>query len=312
MFSFVIRTKNEEEKLDSVLNSIEQQIGVEKSEVIIVDSGSTDATLEIARKHKCTIIEIPPEDFSWGYALNVGIERTSGNIVVLISGHCILLDEMCLQKVEDIFAINSDIQAIYGRQSGESTVDPFEKLNNLKLYPSTDGLHRISEEPIYVQTISSACTFLRKSMWIIQKYDEKVQSCEDAKWANEIMEKGFCVAYCGEIGVIHSHPLKVDYLYRKSYWREFEMVKLRKENHSKIYYFLKFMIKHMVSDIIVWLQEAKQNDEKIGFGLIVKYVYIINRAQLSACFDVKKEERQLKYSELQLPKWLKNYENLLR
>lgn len=98
MFSFVIRTKNEAIFLPQTLNAIREQRTTEKIEIIIVDSGSTDATLEIAKQFNCQVIKIRPEDFTWGYALNVGIQNAQGEYIGIISGHCVLTSKDFVSK----------------------------------------------------------------------------------------------------------------------------------------------------------------------------------------------------------------------
>lgn len=69
--SIIIRCLNEEKHIGRLLAGIAEQT-LQEVEVILVDSGSTDATLSIAEHFPTRIISIRPEDFSFGYALNVG------------------------------------------------------------------------------------------------------------------------------------------------------------------------------------------------------------------------------------------------
>src|SRR3989344_3651284 len=64
--SIVIRTYNEEKHIGNLLRAIETQ-DYKDYEIIIVDSGSTDKTLEIAEKHPVRIIKIEKRDFTSGY-----------------------------------------------------------------------------------------------------------------------------------------------------------------------------------------------------------------------------------------------------
>src|SRR4030067_158290 len=75
--SILIRAKNEEKYIGKVLDAVFNQT-YKNIEVIVVDSGSTDKTLEIARKYPVNIYEIKPEDFTWGYSLNYGFLRAKG------------------------------------------------------------------------------------------------------------------------------------------------------------------------------------------------------------------------------------------
>ena len=54
-------------------------------ETVLIDSGSTDRTLEIAREFNCKITYIDKSDFSFGRSLNMGSDYSSGDI----SGLCI-------------------------------------------------------------------------------------------------------------------------------------------------------------------------------------------------------------------------------
>lgn len=56
-------------------------------QVIVVDSGSTDGTLAIVRSFPTTLIQIRPEDFTYGYALNLGVANVDAELVATLSAH---------------------------------------------------------------------------------------------------------------------------------------------------------------------------------------------------------------------------------
>lgn len=75
--SFVIRTKNEGKFIGKVLGLLQKQT-YQNFEIIIVDSGSTDRTLEAVKKFRVKLIKIKPQDFNYSYALNLGISNAKG------------------------------------------------------------------------------------------------------------------------------------------------------------------------------------------------------------------------------------------
>ena len=56
-------------------------------EIILVDSGSTDRTLEIASQYPVRVVHIQPQDFTFGYSLNQGITASHGELIVIASAH---------------------------------------------------------------------------------------------------------------------------------------------------------------------------------------------------------------------------------
>ena len=96
--SIIIRTLNESRYLDSLLKSINNQKCKIKKETIIVDSGSTDGTINIAKNFCCRITNIKRSEFSFGRSLNIGCKLARGKILVIISGHCVPLDSFWLKN----------------------------------------------------------------------------------------------------------------------------------------------------------------------------------------------------------------------
>src|SRR5690606_11294535 len=100
LISVVIRTLNEARYLGDLLAGIaSQKLGSFDVETVIVDSGSTDRTLEIADGHGARISHIRREDFSFGRSLNQGCEAAQGDILVFVSGHCVPVDAHWLRNL---------------------------------------------------------------------------------------------------------------------------------------------------------------------------------------------------------------------
>ena len=74
--SIIVRAFNEEKHLGRLFTGLNQQSNVD-FEVILVDSGSTDRTIEIATSDDWNfpvrMVRIEPERFSFGRSLNYGI-----------------------------------------------------------------------------------------------------------------------------------------------------------------------------------------------------------------------------------------------
>jgi len=82
LLSIVIPVYNEEKNIDKCLSSLNEQ-SYKKFEIIIVDDGSTDKTLEIVRKFKNVKI-LQQNHKGPGAARNLGAEKARGEILILI------------------------------------------------------------------------------------------------------------------------------------------------------------------------------------------------------------------------------------
>ena len=208
MISIIIRTKDEERNIDQVLRNIYTQEIRHKFEVIVVDSGSRDKTLEIVNQYDVKLINIPESKFSYGYSLNYGISRSSGDIICSLSAHCIPEDKSWLSElVTPILEKKAD--ATYGRQIPIKGINPFEEVFLDKHFPEYE------KGGVRVSFSNANCAFTRK-MWDEMKFDENLPSWEDYLWYLLTKDR-FVFHYVPNACVIHTHSFSIKRLKRTAY-----------------------------------------------------------------------------------------------
>ena len=197
--SIIIRTLNEAQHLDSVLSAIADQetngLGVE---VILVDSGSTDGTLEIAERHGCRIHHIRREEFSFGRSLNIGCEVADGDILVFTSGHCVPVDPHWLYHLCQPL-LEGTAHYTYGRQFG-GTDSQFSECRIFGKYYPEDPSH--AQDGFFCNNANAA---LLQSAWEKIRFDEDLTGLEDMELAKRLVEDGGTISYCPKAGVYHHH-----------------------------------------------------------------------------------------------------------
>ena len=114
--SIVIRAYNEAEHIGRLLEGLSHQT-VGPVEVVLVDSGSTDRTVEIAEAGGARILRIPSAEFSFGRSLNLGIGATSHELVVIASAHVRPVYPDWLECLLKPFS-DEKVALVYGKQRG--------------------------------------------------------------------------------------------------------------------------------------------------------------------------------------------------
>lgn len=196
--SIIIRTLNEARYLPQLLEAIDAQRSEFRSEVILVDSGSTDGTLEIAHAHGCRILTITKEEFSFGRSLNRGCDAADGEFLVMISGHCVPCHGSWLQRLVAPLA-EGIVAYSYGRQLGGPDTHWSEHRIFAKYFPERSDL---PQQGIYCNNANSA---LLKSTWSHYRFDEQLTGLEDMHLAQRLVGDGQKVGYVAEAAVFHYH-----------------------------------------------------------------------------------------------------------
>ena len=210
-FSVVIRAFNEERHLPVLLQAIEGQT-VRPAEVVLVDSGSTDASVRIARDYGARVLHIAKNDFSFGRSLNMGIEATGSDFIVIASAHVYPTDNGWLERILQPFK-DAGVALVYGGQQGNGRTKFSEHQVFRQWFPpvsSSDQTHAFC---------NNGNAAVRRSVWETLRYDEQVPGLEDVHWAKRAMERGFRIVYQADASVVHVHEETYAQVYRR-YRRE--------------------------------------------------------------------------------------------
>lgn len=195
--SVVIRAYNEERHLGRLLEGIAGQT-VKDVQVILVDSGSTDRTVEIAYSRGAEIITIQPQEFTFGRSLNRGLAAARGEVAVLASAHVYPVYPDWLEHLLAGFA-DEKTALVYGKQSGAPDAHFSEQRIFHHWYPD----HSVSRQAH--PFCNNANAAIRLSLWQQHPYDELLTGLEDLAWARRMFAGGWGIAYSAEAEVIHVH-----------------------------------------------------------------------------------------------------------
>lgn len=210
VISVIIRCFNEEKHIGRLLSGIQEQTR-DDVELIVVDSGSTDATVAIASHYPVKLVSIQPEDFSFGYSLNQGCAVAGGEFLVFASAHVYPVYADWLEQLLKPFD-NPDIALSYGKQRGNELTKYSEHQVFAKWFPAHS--HSTQTHPF----CNNANAAVRRSFWEQFPYDETLSGLEDLDWAKRIIAAGYKIAYAADAEVVHVHeetPLKIYNRYRR-------------------------------------------------------------------------------------------------
>ncbi len=258
--SIIIRTYNEERYLAELLAAIDGQetasegaggasFEIEK-EVLVVDSGSTDRTVQIAESFGARILHITPEEFSFGRSLNLGCDGAAGTVLVFISGHCVPCDAAWLRRLITPI-LDGRVVAAYGKQRGGEATKLSEHQVFAKLYPEQSS---IPQEGFFCNNANAA---LERAVWEGLRFDEELLGLEDMFLGRQLVEAGMRLGYVAEAAVYHYHHETWAQV-RRRYEREaIALQRVRPEWHLTFLDFLRYFTASVLLDTSCALQEKR-------------------------------------------------------
>lgn len=176
-FSIVIRVKNEQKSLALLLKVLSVFYIDYIEEIIIVDNNSTDGSYELAIEHKCKVVSL--KEFTYGKAINMGINASITNHIVLLSAHSLPIGASFFKSLSLQIDQNPKIGAARFINSGlnyeRSLINDFEVKAPLKF-----GL-------------TASCAYVNKLAWQDCRFDENIIACEDKLWSQKIIEIGYII-----------------------------------------------------------------------------------------------------------------------
>lgn len=197
--SIIIRTKNEAKWLGRCLRATTLQDYPYK-EIVVVDNASTDETPEILERFDCRTVHISVREFTFGRAINWGIQASTGDLLVCLSAHCIPVHNKWLDRLLVNFN-QPDVAAVYGRQEPLPDSHPFDKRDLWNVF-SIDRKVQTKDSFFH-----NANAMLRHDIWERIPFDERLNGVEDRDWAKKVIENGFRIVYEPSASVYHHHGI---------------------------------------------------------------------------------------------------------
>ncbi len=199
--SIVIRCRDEAQHLPGVLDALLAQADAPPFEVVALDSGSRDGTLDLLAARPVRVEHLAGA-FGYGRALNVGATLARGDVVVYLSAHCVPDGPRWLATLTAPFA-DGNVVATFGRQLPVPGVNAIEAIGLARDFPPSP--------PANVR-FSTANGAVRRAAVLARPFDEEIAIAEDHLWACGIAA-GERIVYCPDARVGHSHPMSL------AHWR---------------------------------------------------------------------------------------------
>ncbi len=206
--SIIIPTWNGEQWLEQLLIMLKRQTLVPK-EILIIDSGSTDGTCEIACSYNARLVRISQEEFDHGETRTMAAGLTSGEIIIYMTQDAVPATRDALKLLVQPFLGNEKVAAAYGRQLANSEATVFSKHLRLFNYPDQSEVRCWKDRHLYgFKTVFISNSFAAWRRDVLAGhgfFPERQLFGEDTCALANLLENGYCVAYVSEARVYHSH-----------------------------------------------------------------------------------------------------------
>jgi GT2 family glycosyltransferase len=284
--SVIIPTKNGGELFRESLEMIFSQEIDCQLDVIVIDSGSTDQTLEICAAYSVRLIQIPASSFGHSSTRNLGIEVAKGEICVLTVQDAVAVDNTWLAKLVEPMIRDENVAGVFGQQVSTAEASLMErcckslwyqewradwKNEHRQLPVEPRHWHQLSlEQKRQYARFDNVNSCIRKSVW--QKIPlPDVSYAEDIAWAINVLSSGFSIFWQPDAKVFHSHNRSLAYEFKRSYV-DMKTISVMFGEHFSL------LTHHRVCMVFDWIiQEAgrflqipvRQWDEKEPSGRII-------------------------------------------
>ncbi|ARP88275.1 glycosyltransferase family 2 protein [Bordetella genomosp. 9] len=237
--SVVVLTKNPGDIFRQVLEAVLIQQTRFAFDVLVVDSGSTDGTLDHVKSladPRVRTLQIPPAEFGHGKTRNLAIASTRGQYVAMLTHDALPATPQWLQSLVDVADSDDSIAGVYGRHIAYPDANPFTKRDLIEHFEYfgkqkvvfCEDADRYRADQHYRQVLhffSDNNALLRRTVWEVIPYPE-VDFAEDQVWAKHVIEAGWKKGYSDEGAVYHSHDYAIFEKLQRSFDESFALYRL--------------------------------------------------------------------------------------
>jgi rhamnosyltransferase len=209
VISVVIPTYNASRYLDEQLRALRTQT-VKDLDILVIDSSSSDETLDIAKQHAIRTVTIPKEEFDHGGTRTLaGKTRSVGTILVYLTQDALPCDDRAIETLIQPLLADKICGAAFGRQTPYQDATPFAQHLRLFNYPP-QSYARTYADRIALGIRAAFCSnsfaaYRRDVLEEVGWFVENLLLAEDIHVCARMLMKGYRVGYVADAVVYHSH-----------------------------------------------------------------------------------------------------------
>jgi rhamnosyltransferase len=215
--SVLLVTKNGRRDLERLLPALYAQKNVPTFEVVAIDSGSSDGTVELLERHPIRLQQIPPKSFHHAQTRNLAADLSTGEILIFLSQDALPTSDLWLSKLISNFD-DTAVGAVYGRQLPKAGCFGERKDTFDVIY----GAQRVVKDPAHRNGLgyrfyhfSDVNAAIRRSVWQQTRFPEDLKVFEDLGIAKRMLDGGWKIVYEPEAAVFHSHNHSIVGLFKR-------------------------------------------------------------------------------------------------
>jgi GT2 family glycosyltransferase len=237
--SVIIPTKNAGQDFYHVLETIKKQKGIKDIELIIIDSGSEDDTLNLSKRYHAKIFSIVPSEFNHGLTRNFGARDACGDYLVFLSQDAIPVGDTCFLNM--LRGMNNDpnIAAVSARQVPRVDADLFacwQIWNHYEKFLRYKEDTVISVDPKRFDSLppsdkrraaqlDNIFSCIRKDVFDKFKFND-LKYAEDLDLGLRLLKNGYKIGFLSSVSAIHSHNREPLYYFKRSFIDKKTLIRL--------------------------------------------------------------------------------------
>jgi rhamnosyltransferase len=224
--SVAVLVKDGAAHLPDVLAALEAQDLAGGLEIVAVDSGSTDGSLDMLRRPSVRLLTIPPAAFDHGETRNLAAREARGRSVVFLSQDAQPADRGFARALVEALEGDERLAGAFARQVPRPGADPLTRRDLGAWVASGDRPRVVFAPPEYgslpaaerygLAAFDNVASAVRRDLLLAHPFCSS-RFGEDVEWGDRMLRLGQGLAYVPEAAVIHSHTRTARGLFRRNY-----------------------------------------------------------------------------------------------
>lgn len=180
------------------------------SRLVVIDSGSTDGTLDLINEETCDLIQIDKKDFDHGGTRQMAAETfPDADVFVFLTQDAILAGPDSIRVMVEALEQNPELGMVYGRQLPHRNAKVLETHARLFNYPAESKVKSMEDADRYgIRTISCSNSFAayrKTAFFAVNGFPTGSILGEDVLIAGKMLLDGWKMAYLSDSKIHHSH-----------------------------------------------------------------------------------------------------------